>query len=288
MILVTGAAGKTGKAVITSLINRGEACRAFVRSETQAHDLQSNLHCEIIIGDLRNPHDIEIATRNINSIYFICPNVTQDELDIGKSLARAAKLNGVSRFVYHSVLHPQIESMPHHWQKLRMEEFLFTSGLDFTILQPCAYMQNVLGSWKTITNDGKYIVPYLTETRISIIDLKDIGETAAIVLTEAGHSNAIYEIAGPEPLSQNEVAKIIAEVIKINVIAESISRDTWRENAKRSGMPDYQLQVLVNMFEYYEKYGLIGSPFILCSLLKREPTFFSDFLRNQIFFQEIG
>ena len=64
---------------------------------------------------------------------------------------RAAQSAGVERFVYHSVLHPQVEIMAHHWQKMRVEEQLFESGLSFTILQPAAYMQNVLAGW-----DGRF------------------------------------------------------------------------------------------------------------------------------------
>ncbi len=58
--------------------------------------------------------------------------------------------SGVTRFVYHSVLHPQIEAMPHHWQKMRTEEMLFAAGFELTVLQPTAYMQNILGAWRGV------------------------------------------------------------------------------------------------------------------------------------------
>ena len=60
------------------------------------------------------------------------------------TLAEAARRAGIRHLVYHSVLHPQVEAMPHHWQKMRVEEQLFAAGLPYTILQPAAYMQNVL------------------------------------------------------------------------------------------------------------------------------------------------
>ena len=72
----------------------------------------------------------------------------------------AARTAGVKRFVYHSVLHPQTEEMPHHWQKLRVEEEIFRGGLPFTILQPCAYMQNVVAYLDDIVMKGRYVVPY--------------------------------------------------------------------------------------------------------------------------------
>ncbi len=61
--------------------------------------------------------------------------------------SKSSQETALSHFVYHSVLHPQTEEMPHHWQKLRVEESLFRTHLPFTILQPCAYMQNLDIHW---------------------------------------------------------------------------------------------------------------------------------------------
>ena len=91
------------------------------------------------------------------------------------------------RLVYHSVLHPQIEAMPHHWEKMRAEELLFAAGLDVTVLQPTAYMQNILAGWRDIVEAGIYRVPYPVESRISLVDLDDVAAAAALVLTQPGH-----------------------------------------------------------------------------------------------------
>ena len=72
----------------------------------------------------------------------------------------AAREADVEHLVFHSVLHPQIEAMPHHWQKMRVEELLLQSGLHYTILQPTIYMQNILASWDAISQNGVYPVPY--------------------------------------------------------------------------------------------------------------------------------
>ena len=88
------------------------------------------------------------AAAGAQAIYHICPNVSRDEVAYARAVAAAARAHGVRRFVYHSVLHPQIEAMPHHWQKMRVEEMLFAAGFDLTVLQPAAYMQNILGVWR--------------------------------------------------------------------------------------------------------------------------------------------
>src|SRR5512146_3596407 len=116
-----------------------------------------------------------------------------DETAIAAALLAACRAAGIERFIYHSVLHPQVEAIPHHWNKMRVEEMLFTSGLNFTILQPAAYIQNVLGYWAKITQERLYAVPYPIQTRLSLVDLEDVARVAGRVLTEPGHQNAIYE-----------------------------------------------------------------------------------------------
>ena len=139
MILVTGAAGKTGKAVLQALAQTGQSVRAWLRRPEQAQDLPI---ADTIVGDLEDSRLWREACGGIDALYLICPNMYRHELQVGKLALQAAQQAGVERFVYHSVLHPQTEKMPHHWQKLRVEEEIFRSGLPFTILQPCAYMQN--------------------------------------------------------------------------------------------------------------------------------------------------
>ena len=282
MILLTGAAGKTGKAILNNLVPHGVRVRSLVRSERQAQEVKNLGSTDVIIGDLRDASVLTRALQDIRSVYFIAPNMTPDELEIGKNLVSLARQAGVSRFVYHSVFHPQVEAMPHHWQKMRMEEFLFSSGMDFTILQPCAYMQNILGSWASITEQGIYQVPYAATARISIVDLADVAAAAEIVLTQRTHSNAIYEVAGPEPLSQDEVAGILTAELGKVVRVESLDRGIWAENSRKAGLNEGSISTLLKMFEYYEEHGLTGNPNILNYLLKKPATRFAEFIRRTV------
>jgi uncharacterized protein YbjT (DUF2867 family) len=278
MILVTGAAGKTGQAVIRALVGRKSKVRAFVRSQTEA-DLVTGIGVEsVTLGEFQNNAALREACQGIEKIYHICPNVAPDESEIGERILSIAKQAHVDQFVYHSVLHPQVEAMPHHWQKMRVEEMIFASGIDFTIIQPCAYMQNVLGGWKQIKENGIYSVPYSTSTRISVVDLRDIGEAAACVLTLPDHRNAIYECCGPQPLSQIEVAEIIGTCIGRPVEAAEEDLATWQRNAQKIGLSKYAIDTLTSMFRYYDKYGFTGNSGVLEHILRRKPGNFHDFI----------
>jgi uncharacterized protein YbjT (DUF2867 family) len=280
MILVTGAAGKTGRAVIRALTARGEAVRALVRRSEQIRSVEALGAQQVVVGDMRVQAIMDQAAQGVRAVYHICPNVSPDEVTISQVAIMAARSAGVKHFVYHSVLHPQVEAMPHHWQKLRVEEQLFESGLCYTILQPTAYMQNVLAHWDQIMEQGVYPVPYAVETRLGMVDLEDVAEVVAVVLTEPGHTGAVYELAGAEVLSQVEVATILGQQLGRSVRAEVVPLEIWKRRARESGLGDYQVETLVKMFRYYERYGFWGNPRVLSWLLGRSPTTFTAFVER--------
>lgn len=273
-ILVTGAAGKTGRAVVDALTNRGALVRAFVRTEAQGEALRP--YADPIAGDMRDPEAWTAALAGATAMYLICPNMMPDERQVAALALRTADLMGVRRVVYHSVLHPQVEAMPHHWNKMRVEEMLFTTSLDWTVLQPAAYMQNVFGSWAAIARDGMYRVPYGVETRLGMVDLADVAEIAATVLLEDGHMGAIYELAGPEAMTQTGIAAILSSVMGRPVRAERISTDAWEAGARSAGLDDLQIETLLAMFRYYDRHGFWGNPRVLEWLLGRAPTTFIE------------
>lgn len=282
MILITGASGKTGRAILQALVRRGEKVRAFVRRPEQVSAALALGALEAQVGDLSNRVDLERAMQGVQAVYHICPNMHPDEVALGELAIQSARAAGVERFVYHSVLHPQVQDMPHHWNKLLVEERLFQSGLNFTVLQPTVYMQNVLGQWRAMTERGVYPVPYAVDTRLSMVDLIDVGEAAARVLTEAGHDYAIYELCGAEALSQTEVANIAAEKLGRPVQAECVPLEVWEKNARAGGLGDYAVTTLLRMFHYYEEYGFLGNANVLSWLLGRPPTSFAAFIERTV------
>src|ERR1700752_443610 len=288
MILITGAGGKTGRALIKSLSNVESVC-ALVHREEYVSVAQSLCAEKVVVGEMMDEAAIQSVMQGVRAIYHICPNMNPDETVIGNLVIDAAREGGVEHFIYHSVLHPQVEKMNHHWQKMRVEEVIFESELHFTILQPAPYMQNLLTNWKSIVEDGVLRVPYSVHSKISFIDLEDVAEAARVVLTESNHKNAIYELAGPPPMSHDEIAEIFSRVLKLEVRAEKEEIRDWRLRAERSErstrahskraqrMSEYAIDNLVRMFEYYDQWGLVGNPNALRWILGREPTTLESF-----------
>lgn len=281
MILITGAGGKTGRALIRALLKVESVC-ALVHREEQIPVLKSLGAEKIILGDMRDDDAIRFVMQGVRSVYHICPNMNPDEVVIGKLVIGEASKVGVEHFVYHSVLHPQTEKMTHHWQKLRVEEMIFESSLPFTILQPAPYMQNLLAGWKSIIDEGVLRVPYSVNSKFSFVDLEDIAEAAKIVLTEPSHVNAIYELAGTLPMSHMEVAEIFGHVLNRDVQAVKLEIRDWRLRAEQNTMSKYTVENLIRMFEYYDQWGLVGNPNVLRWLLKRDPASLKSFVQKAL------
>lgn len=289
VVLITGAAGKTGLALIRKLhsrssVNRenssGLRIRALVRDSAQARILEKAGVDEPLVADLTDPQGLVPAFREAHSVYHICPNVHPEEVAIGRSIIALAREARVRRFLFHSVLQPGIREMPHHWAKLSVEAALAESGLDYTILQPAPYMQNILGQRESLQTSGAFTVPYAATTRVSMVDLEDVAAAAADILSAPDtpqHASATYELCASDVLNQTEIASCLGLVLRRDVRVEVENRTPWAERASRSGMSAYQVETLLAMFHYYERHGMIGSSQPLQGLLGRPPTTFVRF-----------
>lgn len=281
MILVTGAAGKSGAAIVKALSDRGRVVRALVRREAQRAVVQEAGAAESVVADMTSAREVREAMEGVRGIYLIAPNMHPGEEAIGRHVIDAARGAGVSHLVYHSVLHPQTEAMAHHWQKLRVEEAIFASGLAYTILQPAIYMQNMLAGWERIRNEGVYSIPYPAATRLSMVDMRDVAQVAAAVIGEPRHYAAIYELSGTKPLAQSEVAAVLEQGLQRSVVAEEMPLDEWERAARERGLSGYTLDTLLQMFRYYARFGFEGNPNVLEYLLGRPATSLAAFVERE-------
>src|ERR1700730_13008436 len=99
MILVTGAGGKTGRAVIKALVALGAPVRAFVRNLAHEAALSAAGVGEVVAGAMDDADALSRAVKGANAIYHICPNVHPHEVAFAKGVVAAATSLGVRRFV---------------------------------------------------------------------------------------------------------------------------------------------------------------------------------------------
>jgi len=113
-----------------------------------------------------------------------------------------------------------------------------------------------------------------------LVDLADVAEVAALVLTQTGHIGATYELVGTELITPQEIAQAISRYIDREVTAKVVPLDVWEKNARSSGLDGYPLDALLKMFRYNQPYGLRGNANVLTWLLGHSPTSLGQFLQR--------
>lgn len=279
-VLVSGANGKTGRAVLAALKARGARVKAFVRNAAQSEALLAIGAAEVVVGDMLDGGSIIAATRGCDAVVHIGPPMHPDEKLITSHFVQAAIGAGVKRFVYYSVMHPLRREVPHHARKLDTEEMVIESGVPYTIVQPIRYMQHLEPIWKDVTANGVHAMPFNTKVKFSVADLLDLAAATARVATEADHLYATYELAGPEPLSQDDMAAIISDVIGKTVTARHVPLDEMAAKAKAAGATDLRIETMRKMNAHYDHSGFLGNANVLRWVLGREPTRFKSYVER--------
>lgn len=269
-VLITGAAGRTGLAVTAACAARELVVRAFVPGPVHAERTLAAGAREVAQGRFADESALMRACLGIDAIYHMAPHLDPDEVAIGARVIAAARATGVPRLVYHSVLHPQIADMPHHWRKMRVEDLLLASGLEVSVLQPALYMQDIVAQVPRIRETGLYVAPLPIETRLSLVDIADVAAIAARVLAEDTHGGASYELVGTPPLSRLGIAGILSRHLHMPVRALEQSLEHFEAGAQ--DMPAQRRESLQRMFAWQGAHGFIGNRTVLRLLLGREPT----------------
>jgi NAD(P)H dehydrogenase (quinone) len=278
LILITGAGGKTGRAMLRLLTQRDQAVRALVRRPSQIDEARAQGAAEAIVADLLDPKSLKPAFQGITAVYHIPPNVHPGEETIAENVLHLAIQHTIDHFVYHSVLRPYIHAMPHHIRKARVEERLFRSAIPFTILQPAAYMQNTLPGLEAALTEGVYKVPYPIDTPMGMVDLNEVAEVGAKVILNIDHAGATYELAGAERLTPADIAEHMGAHLGKPVAAQQMDLKAWRSQAVQTGRSHYEVETLIKMFHYYARHGFWGNPHTLTSLLGRPPKTYAEYL----------
>ena len=281
MILVTCAAGKTGKAIIKALVSNGVTVRAMIRTQTSEQIVKGVGAKEVVIGDLAQVEDVTRAMSGVKSVYYIAPNMDPNERLNGDNVVKACKTTGVSRLIFHSVLHTQIEALPHHWERHFVEQSILNSGVPFTVLQVGSYMQNMLPAWKNMVTSGVHQMAYDVDTPMSLVDLDDVSEAAVKIISDDSYANGIFEIAG-KAISLNQKAVILSKVLGKEIVAKKEPLDDFLNHGRALGFDDFTLATMSKMFPYYDKHGLVCSAKSLGWILDRSPTDFEAFVRRTI------
>ncbi len=282
MILITGASGNAGGSVLAAARALQLPARAMYRSRNDAKDTAG----EMAIADFADPASLRGALDGVDSVYLVCgpiPQLVAYESDMIDACVAA----GVRHVVLNSALGAGRfdKSFPSwHWQ---VEQKLRGAGLGYTILRPNGFMQNIVTyNAGTIRSDGAFYAA-MGAAKTSLIDVRDIGAVAATILAAPQvHDKRVYELNGPEAVSNAEIAARISRVTGRQISFVDIPEEAQLQAMLGQNMPEWQVTAILQLQDYYRSGECAATDDTVAELLGRPPRRLDDFLReNALAFQ---
>jgi uncharacterized protein YbjT (DUF2867 family) len=231
VILVTGASGNAGGAVVRALVGSGERVRAVVRDAARA----------------RWPAGVEPAVANLNVPATLVPHlkgVTAAFLlsgydGLGETLAnmRDARLERVV-LLSSSAAPAGDETNAVARYHILSERAVRASGLAWTFLQPNTFMTNTL-QWTAQLRQGDVIRAPFSDVSVATIDPDDIGAVAAVALTSDAGEGRAYRLSGPESLKPAQRVEILADVLGRPLRFEGQTNDEARAEMSAAMPAEY-------------------------------------------------
>ena len=275
MILVTGASGSIGKAVLKEVARSGAKHRAMYRSPDEAAKAPAGT--AVVIADFARKQTLAAALRDVDSVYLVCSPVP-DLVQLESNVIEASLDAGVRHIVLSSALGAGdfAKSFP-SWHR-KVEDELKATRISFTILRPNSFHQNVLTYFApTIRSQGAFYSS-MGNARVSFLDVRDIAAVAAKALSGGEHRGKTYELNGPDALTYADVAEKISKHAGRALQYVDIPADAQRKAMLDQGMPEWQVTALLDLQEYYTggKGGAVDP--VLQNLLGRPPISMDRFL----------
>jgi uncharacterized protein YbjT (DUF2867 family) len=285
MILVTGATGLNGKALVRRLSAKGVPLRALVRNAAKAADIAALPNVEIVIADMTKPETLPAALRGVDRAML---NSSADPamLDVQSNFIAAAAKAGVKHVVKLSGIMPELDS-PFRFARMHgeIEKRLEASGMGFTHLRAGEFMPSYFRQVPMILAKGALFLP-MENQRIASIDVADLAEIAALVLTSPGHEGKIYPLTGPEALTMTEVAERLSAVTGKTIKYINVPPEDAKKAQLAAGVPPYIADALFELFAERRKGKESQVSPVAETLLGRRPTSFAEFAaRNAAIFR---
>jgi uncharacterized protein YbjT (DUF2867 family) len=285
MILVTGATGLNGGELVRLLSARGVPVRALVRSAAKAEALSSLPNVEIVEGDMARPETLSGALRGVDRAMLISSS-DPTMLEVQSNFIDAAAAAGVQHVVKLSGIMPDLDS-PFRFARMHgeVELKLERSGMAFTHLRAGEFMHAYFRQVPAIVSRGAFFLP-MEEARIASIDVGDIAEVSATVLTEPGHEGKIYPLTGPEALSMAEVAERLSIATGRTIRYINVAPEEAKRIQLAAGVPAYTADALAELFAERRKGKEAQVSAVIETLIGRRATSFAEFAgRNAAIFR---
>ena len=228
-ILVTGAAGKTGGAVVQQLLERDFPVRALVRSRDERAARLAASGAEIVVGDLHNLESIRSAMRGVERVYFVYPPQGEHLVEASTIAAVTARDAGVEALVNMSQISARSESLsPLSRQHWLAENILDWADIGAVHVRPTFFAENLLmfGA-ATVASEGKLYLPFGNEKHAPV-SAADIARVVVGILSAPDdHVGERYVLTGARNLSIAEMAEVLSNEVGKRIEYVDLPVESW-------------------------------------------------------------
>jgi uncharacterized protein YbjT (DUF2867 family) len=234
-VLVTGATGRIGGAVMDLLIDADVPVRALTHRSEAVPTLPASV--EAVTGDLTVPESLDAALDGVSTVFLVWTAPAATAAAVVERLADRAR-RVVLLSSPHQTPHPFFrQPNPMAALHAEIERLIAATGLESTIIRPGMFASNVLFWWAgAIRADGVVRWPYgAAET--APVDDRDVAAVVARTLREEGHGGGDYVLTGPDSLTQAEQVRIIGEVLGRPIAFEELSPEEFRRDTAENWPP---------------------------------------------------
>jgi len=231
LILVTGAAGKTGAAVVEQMLERGFPVRGVVRRRDERSARLEALGAEVVVGDLHDLKSMREAMQGVRRVYFVYPPQGELLVEATTIMAVAARDAGVEALVNMSQISAREDSLSplarQHWLS---EHILDWADIGAVHIRPTFFAENlVIFGAATIAAEGKLYLPYGTEKHAPVA-ASDIARVVTAILADpAFHVGERYVVTGPHNLSLREMTEVLSLELGRPVEYVDLPVEAWGE-----------------------------------------------------------
>lgn len=246
MILVTGATGHLGKAVVNQLLTKTTASNITIlaRDATKAIDFK-NKGIDVRIGDFDVPTSLNEGLKGIDTVLLVSGADPVNRFQQHKNVIDAAIKNGVNRIAYTSVVIENLSTsanqflMQSHFQT---EDYIKESGLKYTFFRNNLYTDTIL----MFAGENPFETGIALPTgngKVGFALRREIGEAIANDLLETTNDNKTYEITGSESHSYAEVASELSKLSGATVTYTDLQSSAYEDFLKQVGVPEQYIQM---------------------------------------------
>jgi uncharacterized protein YbjT (DUF2867 family) len=238
--LILGGTGKTGRRTAQLLADAGHHARAASR-----HPGEPAAGVEPVPFDWDAPGTWAPALEGVEAVYLVPPALRLDYVPVVREFIDAAREAGVARVVFLSARGGNLDPQS---PLAQVEQLLAESGLEWAAIRPSWFAQNFTENFFRPTIDSDALIAFPAgDGAEPFIDVDDIAEVAAALLTTSDHAGQGYDLSGPEALTFNEVAELLSNSAERPLSYVSPDPEEWRQGLVAAGIPEDYSHLLATL-----------------------------------------